>query len=389
MHSERGGRRIPRFLVGVAVLAAVAVPGAPRAAIAGAQDDMNKYQQQLNDINQKKAQATNQLQRLNLEAESAETQKNLVDQEYADAKAALDVINTQVATTTNELKKVEANLKDAEQKYQVRKTALSARLRALNEEGRVNYLGVLFGSSSFADFIGRFDMLKLVVKQDSNLFAQVKDDKQKLEVQRQDVATRQTQLLGLQASAKDRETQVASRRAEQEQVSRSLDTRIADLKAQLDAYDAAAQEVNDKVWQLQQAQNRPRNGKFDPIPPVKHIIITDVFGPRMHPILHEWRQHYGTDFAADTGDPVYAIEDGTVIVAGWNDAYGNLVVIDHGGGYASWYGHASKLLVRVGDTVKRGQQITQAGSTGWATGPHVHLEIHVNGTPVDPMTYLQ
>jgi murein DD-endopeptidase MepM/ murein hydrolase activator NlpD len=76
-------------------------------------------------------------------------------------------------------------------------------------------------------------------------------------------------------------------------------------------------------------------------------------------------------------------------VAGWNDAYGNLVVIDHGGGYASWYGHASKLLVRVGDTVKRGQQITQAGSTGWATGPHVHLEIHVNGTPVDPMTYLQ
>jgi len=375
-------------VVTAAILSAVAAVTIPQASAAPA-DEINQLQQQMNELSRMKAQASNELERLNYEAEEAQTRLNLVEEEYAVAKGQADVISSQVAVTTNELKKVEAELKQAEQNYQHRKTVFAARVRAINEEGRVNYVGVLLGSTSFGDFISRFDMLKLLVQQDSKLFSQVRMAKKELEEKRTDVENRRTQLLALQAKATEREQQVAEKRAEHEVVSRSLNTRVSSLQAQLEAYDAEAAQIADRVWQLQQAQRRTNGGTFSPVYPVRNAVITDSFGPRLHPILNVWRQHNGTDFAANYGAPVYAIEGGVVIMAGWNDAYGNLVVIDHGNGIASWYGHSSKLLVSEGDTVTQGQQISQAGSTGWSTGPHVHLEIHVNGKPTDPMAYLQ
>lgn len=388
MRLKRGPGRIGRYLVTTALLTAIVSMSVPMAR-AGTTDDINALQQQMNDISRLKSQATNELERANYEAEEAQTQLSLVQQEYAVAKSEADVINGQVAAVTNELKKVEADLSQAEQQYEERKKLFAARVRAIHEAGSVNYIGVLLGSNSFGDFISRFDMVKLLVKRDSQLFASIKEEKRELEAKRTDVANQQTKLLALQARAMEREQQVASRRAEFEQVSRSLTTRVSSLRAQLEAYDAEAQAIADKVWELQQAKNLAAGGAFAPIYPVRNYVITDTFGPRMHPILNEWRQHYGTDFAATYGTPVFAIESGVVIMAGWNDAYGNLVVIDHGGGIASWYGHSSKLLVSVGDNVTKGQQIANAGSTGWSTGPHVHLEIHVNGTPEDPMSYLQ
>lgn len=388
MRLRRGPGGMRKYLVSAALLAAIISMSVPPAS-AGTAEDINTLQQQMNDISRLKSQATNELERANYEAEEAGAQLNLVQQEYAVAKSEADVINSQVATVTNNLKQVEADLKQAEEQYEERKKLFAARVRAIHEAGSVNYIGVLLGSNSFSDFISRFDMVKLLVKRDSQLFASVKEEKRELEEKRTDVANQQTKLLALQARAMEREQQVASRRAEFEQVSRSLTTRVSSLRAQLEAYDAEAEAIADKVWKLQQAQQRPSNGAFAPIYPVRNYVITDTFGPRLHPILNVWRQHNGTDFAASSGTPVYAIEDGVVIMAGWNDAYGNLVVIDHGNGIASWYGHSSKLLVSAGDTVTQGQQISNAGSTGWSTGPHVHLEIHVNGDPVDPMSYLQ
>jgi murein DD-endopeptidase MepM/ murein hydrolase activator NlpD len=374
--------------VTTALLAAIVSMSVPPAR-AGTVDDINALQQQMNDISRLKSQATNELERVNYEVEEAQTKLNLVQQEYAVAKSEADVINSQVAVVTNELKKVEADLKKAEQQYEERKKLFAARVRAIHEAGSVNYIGVLLGSNSFSDFISRFDMVKLLVRRDSQLFASIKVEKRELEEQRTDVANQQTKLLALRARAMEREQQVASRRAEHEQVSRSLTTRVSSLRAQLEAYDAETNAIAAQVWELQQKMQRPAGGAFAPVYPVRNYTITDTFGPRMHPILGEWRQHYGTDFAATYGTPVFAIESGVVMVAGWNDAYGNLTVIDHGNGIASWYGHSSKLLVSVGDSVSKGQQIANAGSTGWSTGPHVHLEIHVNGTPEDPMSYLQ
>jgi len=116
--------------------------------------------------------------------------------------------------------------------------------------------------------------------------------------------------------------------------------------------------------------------------------ITSGFGPRTHPILGYVRMHTGADFTAPYGQEIRAAQAGRVILAGRFGGYGNTVVIDHGGGVATLYAHQSELVVVYGDSVERGERIGLIGSTGLSTGPHLHFEVRVDGTPVDPVPYL-
>ena len=109
---------------------------------------------------------------------------------------------------------------------------------------------------------------------------------------------------------------------------------------------------------------------------------------RLHPILHISRPHEGIDVSAPSGTPIEAPADGIVIATGWVTGYGNTVQIDHGYGIVTRFAHASKILVRVGQRVHRGEDVALVGSTGLSTGPHLHYEVHVNGKPVDPLRYV-
>jgi murein DD-endopeptidase MepM/ murein hydrolase activator NlpD len=113
------------------------------------------------------------------------------------------------------------------------------------------------------------------------------------------------------------------------------------------------------------------------------------FGMRYHPILHVNRPHRGLDFSAPSGTPIRAADSGVVIWSGWFGAFGKLVIIDHGGDLTTLYAHTSRIVVSKGDAVARGQLVAYSGSTGLATGPHLHFEIRRNGTPVDPLGYLR
>ncbi len=112
-------------------------------------------------------------------------------------------------------------------------------------------------------------------------------------------------------------------------------------------------------------------------------VITSRFGFRSR------RHHHGIDIAAPIGTPIMAARDGVVQFAGWKGAYGVLVILDHGGGLTTWYGHASKLLVRVGERVQQGQLIAKVGTTGNVTGPNLHFEVRRNDAPLDPLKFLQ
>jgi len=123
--------------------------------------------------------------------------------------------------------------------------------------------------------------------------------------------------------------------------------------------------------------------------PVDHPRITSRFSyRRWHPILHKYRPHFGVDFGAKRGTPLHAVNDGRVVYAGWMRGYGKVVKINHGSGFVSLYAHQSKILVTVGQHVKRGQVIGKVGSTGRSTGPHLHFGLYLRGKPVDPLHYI-
>ncbi|HEY8347691.1 MAG TPA: peptidoglycan DD-metalloendopeptidase family protein [Symbiobacteriaceae bacterium] len=354
---------------------------------AGPQDDLNRALEEQRILEQQRQQAENELQRVYGEAEVAQRELAELDQELAEAEEELDMISTELAVTEAELAALEADLRAAQERHDERMKLLGRRLRVINEEGQVHYLEVLLGSRSIQEFLTRLDMLKELFKQDARLLDEIREEKRQIAAKQEQVEARRTQLVALKERAEEQYNMVAARRAEREIASRQLDQRKRELEAMLDAMEEEARQIQYRIWLAQQQMARPGDG-FAPIYPVSGFVITDTFGPRLHPILGTWRNHYGTDFAVPYGTPVHAIEDGVVILAEWSDTYGNLIVIDHGGGIASWYAHNSEFRVRVGDVVRQGDVIALAGSTGWSTGPHVHLEIHVDGVPQDPMSFL-
>jgi murein DD-endopeptidase MepM/ murein hydrolase activator NlpD len=120
----------------------------------------------------------------------------------------------------------------------------------------------------------------------------------------------------------------------------------------------------------------------------KDLRLLSGFGPRLHPVFKVMRMHNGIDFTAKSGTPIIATGDGVVDRAEHAGGFGNLVVIKHGNGYETYYGHMSKINVRKGEKVERGHVIGLVGSTGTSTAPHCHYEVHYRGQPVNPLSFV-
>jgi len=349
---------------------------------------LEQAQRDLEAVRQKQAQVQNELADLAFQAEEAEAQLRLVEAELVVANENLAVVTAEYEEVSAELEQVQAEVADARARYAEKREILGDRIRAIRENGPVDRLAVLFGAASFREFISRAEILSTIARKDRELVEEVQAEKLALEEKERQVEGRKTRLAALKAEAEEYQATVMAKRNEREQVSRSLEDRRQALAAQLDEMEWHSQQLAEQVAALVRELNR-QAGIFAPIPPVTPVIITDHFGMRWHPILGTQRMHYGTDFAANWGQTVHAIETGVVLQTSYDDVYGNLVIIDHGGGITSWYAHNSTILVSEGQAVSQGDPIAYAGSTGWSTGPHVHLEIHVNGVQKDPLDYVK
>jgi murein DD-endopeptidase MepM/ murein hydrolase activator NlpD len=164
---------------------------------------------------------------------------------------------------------------------------------------------------------------------------------------------------------------------------KELEQRIAELMAQIEFH---AEYYNDLEAKLLQ-----RSVLKDTLPnrsPIAAAFNSSSYGWRLDPFNGHKAFHEGLDFTADTGTPIYAAAGGIVAAAGQTPDYGKIVKIDHGSGLETRYAHASKLLVKAGDRVEKGQKVAEVGSTGRSTGPHLHYEIRLNGNALDPKKYL-
>lgn len=350
---------------------------------------LKSSQERLDYIQAEQQKATNEYQRLSWQALQTETQLADVEQQSTLVNSQLAVMTAQLRVVEQDLARVEADLERARQQHAARKAMLQTRVRAMHEQGRVNYLAVLLGSNSFGDLISRLDALRVIVKQDSALIATVRTEKEALETKQQAVTARRNELVVLKAQVEQQRNALYVTLEEKRQLSRSLELSRRRLQSLMDEFEREEKRIQEEIAELQRQLARAA-GRFQPIQPLPRGTYwhSSAFGMRTHPITGVWGQHTGLDYAANAGTAIMAIEDGVVLRAESSGGYGLLVVIDHGGGISSWYAHARKLLVQAGQEVKQGQLIAEVGSTGNSTGPHLHLEIRVNNVPQNPIEYL-
>ena len=319
--------------------------------------------------------------------ESLSEEKRVIDEEADAAIADHDKFKAALAETTDRMQQNEARLKEVGADYELKSGRLGKRVRDIYINGQISYLDVLFGAKDVSDFMTRMDMLKKIIKQDYDLVHTVLDEKNEIESRQQDLGKdkeiRAEQELKARQSKEIMEEKVRKRKA----VIDKMKSDKATVDREYDEMMAASKQITQMLQRSSMANMPAVAGNGSMIWPVGGTV-TSEFGWRTHPISGTQKFHSGIDIGADYGSPIAAAQAGTVEYAGWISGYGNAVIINHGGGITTLYGHNQSLAVSVGQQVSQGETIAYCGSTGNSTGPHCHFEVRQNGEPVSPYGFL-
>ena len=345
--------------------------------------------------------------------------KRQLDSDAAEATALYEERQADLDETIYRIGENETKLAEVTQELNEKHEVLENRVRDIYINGQISYLDVLFGAKDFGDFLTRMDLLKRVMIRDSELVAdvlayqtEIKEVGKQLEADRQiqeELATKAEQAMEvkLEKVAKQQalidlmendkeiyDRQYDEMMASSAEVERLIHEKEEEMRraaeearrqAEMEARAAQAGNVvefgEDGGGYVMQSYG---GGMIWPI----SGPITSEFGWRTHPIFGSARFHSGLDIGGDYGMPIHAAASGVVIEAGWIGGYGNTIMIEHGGGIVTLYGHNESLAVGVGQQVNQGDVVAYCGSTGNSTGPHCHFEVRVGGEPVSPWDYL-
>lgn len=356
--------------------------------------------------------------------------KRVLDEEANMAIADYEYKKSNLEQTLWRIEENQEKLQAIEVEYTERHDKLEKRVRDIYINGQISYLDVMFGAQDFEDFLTRMDLLKRVMIQDSELVNSVlayRNEIQEIGRQLEQDRLRQAEQTMIAEDAKDvKLSKVAEQQAlidmmendkdvynrqydEMMAASNQVAQMIQESKYRKAAEEARRQQEEEMRRQAeaarQAAQEQQPQGDYETsddgdyqayIPATNSGAmiwpltgpITSEFGWRSHPIFGGQRFHSGIDIGGDYGLPIHAAQGGIVSHAGWIDGYGNTVMIEHGGGIVTLYGHNEGLAVDVGQYVNQGDVIAYCGSTGNSTGPHCHFEVRLNGEPVSPFNYL-
>ncbi len=311
-----------------------------------------------------------------VENEKEETSQKLdqVEKDIKGLESKVSGLNSSISKTSEEISAIEQDIAKKQSEMQTQETNLNQRLRVMYKNGSVGFFDVLLGSGSISEFVSNLEMIQKIYESDVKTMEMLEQEYEKLEKIR-------TNLRSKQAELDNQKAELAIQQA-------SLDQKKKQLEEKEDELEEQAKQLTVKINAMIDTSSEYVGGVFTWPCPSSHYI-TSYAGYRMHPVLHVWKYHSGMDIAANTGADIIAAGAGTVILSERYYGYGNCVIIDHGGGIVSIYGHCSQLLVSAGQVVKKGDLIAKVGSTGISSGPHLHFEVHKDGQVVDPLDYLK
>ena len=354
------------------------------------------YAENITDLQTKQDELRNQITSSNeeLEGVQGEISENLeqlqrLDEKIENSQKELEELNTKIDDLLVQIDEVESKLNLAEEQYNKRKDLLEERLVQMYKAGDIQYLEVILSSKSISDFLSNYFLITELANYDTELLESVEKQKNEIELEKAKLdKTRQEY-----ASIKQNQTKTAKILENTKSVRENYIAKLSEdekaLQAKIEEYNQAYAQVNAEILALamEGLDSTYIGGELEwPVP--GYTRITSKYGIRYHPILHINRLHSGLDIGAPMGANFVAANDGIVTKAEMTSGYGNMVMIDHGGGIATLYAHGSEILVKPGQVVKRGEAILKVGSTGMSTGPHAHFEVRINGQTTDPLPYV-
>jgi murein DD-endopeptidase MepM/ murein hydrolase activator NlpD len=350
------------------------------------------------------ARAEEQASQLSAEIDSVSSRIHELEGRVGDVSSRLVTLEADLALHQRKLDRLTALFRletkryfYLRRQYDLALARLNARLVEVYEQGDVDSLDVVLGATSLSDAIEGLDYVNQVGAQDEKIATSVGEAKgaarearertrkvrvvvaaetravqartEQVRAVRDELVANRRELVGARSSKRVALSQVRASEREQVSEAQALEKVSASLGAQLQAAQATS--------------------PYTPSSPSASGFIWPVSGPVVSPFGMRWgRMHTGIDIAVGYGTPIHVAASGRVIYAGWMDGYGNLVFVDHGGGISTGYAHQSSIAVSNGETVSQGQVLGYVGCTGHCFGPHLHFEVRVNGSPVDPLGYL-
>lgn len=322
----------------------------------------------------------NQHKSVIVQLKETEAQIEKVEKEIEDVKIEISDAEDNIFDTLEQLTEAEDNiLKNND--------ALSSRLSVMYKNGNIGYLEVLLSSRNFTEVLTNIDMIKRIINSDVELLKFMKEQRDIIESKKIQLEIKRSKLLVLKNDVEGKQERLIVSRGNQDRLRKELLKDEQELKAVLDRHQKDAERLEKELTKLLSAGEYVGGEMQWPAPGFTRI--TSPFGYRIHPILRTRRMHSGIDIATPRGTTIVAATRGTVVFSGVFGGYGRTIIIDHGGGIMTLYAHNSRLLVKVGQKVLRGQRVALAGSTGMSTGPHLHFEVRKNAKVVDPIPWVK
>lgn len=419
-----GSRAVGRTAVAVvAVLGALGagLGGVPAGAHTAEEAEKEHIQEQIESVQAQVTEASAEEARLLAEIDESAARKAELDARVAELAGQVHGLEHSLDHAQQRLTAVETELAAAEDRLSVAQTELADSRDRLVEyaidayTGRReanNLVGSLLRSQDMSELVAKRSYVKVVGESQTELIAdrerlrdEVDDLTERLEAAQEEAAARRDQVDAERAAVQVKfDEQAAARAAVAQEIAttESLRGEVVARKAEFEAEIGELQRRSEEITQLLRqraaeaaAQAGPAftpaaaspggGGLLYPIPGAR---VSSPFGLRVHPIYGDARMHTGVDISAGSGTPIRSAGDGVVVRAGPLGGYGNATIVDHGGGVATLYAHQSSIGVSSGQRVSGGQVIGRVGCTGACTGPHLHFEVRLNGSPVNPMPYI-
>ena len=394
----------------VLCLAAVAVPAA-----ADPQD-------RLNEIESRRERIQSQIENKSERADSLEGSISVLDDEAESLQGVLNELNSEIEVLDGRISEEQAKLELAQQRFStlteelldiqadlVASTdSLTERAIETYKAGPGAYVEGILSSDTFSELSDRYEYYETTVEIDSDLVDEIERLNSETDARREQVAKEKERIAEAKLRLEKDRSDLAAVQIERQQALDVQNALIADKedvlrgklaeRAELEALDDQLQQDSQNIQALLARASSPDTGGGGGGSPTytggqfvwpANGPMTSPYGYRTHPIFGDARLHTGIDIGAAYGSGVFAASGGNVVFAGTMSGYGNAIVVDHGGGVGTTYNHLSGFNVSVGSSVSRGQTIGSVGCTGYCTGPHLHFEVRIGGSPVDPMPYLQ